>query len=455
MPTGPLRFHVETLGCPKNAVDSDKVVATLLAEGLVVAEAAESADLIVVNTCAFIEAARQESIDTVLGLAAARRPGSKLIVTGCLAERAGDELAAALPEVDAVVGFAGEGSLAARVGMAAPVTMKRKPTGVRDLLELPRPAPSAPWAYVKVAEGCDRKCAFCAIPSFRGTQRSRSIESIAREVRQLVDGGVVEVVLVAQDLAWYGRDIDEADALSALLHRLDRLRDDGLARVRLLYLYPSEVRDPLLATMLELDSVVPYFDLSLQHAAPDLLRRMKRWGSGDRFLELIADIRSACPDAVFRSSFISGFPGESEDHHEQLLAFLDAAQLDWAGFFAYSLEPGTAAAELDGRVTDDVVRERLRELAEVQEPITAAARLALIGRPIEVLVDSTDDDTVVGRTHREAPEIDGVVRLHGVEFARPGSIVTATVIDVEGPDLDAEPLTVLTPRSNADAGTTT
>jgi ribosomal protein S12 methylthiotransferase len=452
MPTGPQRFHVETLGCPKNAVDSDKVVATLLADGLQPADDAESADLIVVNTCAFIEAARQESIDTVLGLAAARRPGAKLVVTGCLAERAGDELAAALPEVDAVVGFSGEGSLAARVGMAAPVTLKRKPTGVRDLLELPRPAPSAPWAYVKVAEGCDRKCAFCAIPSFRGTQRSRSLESVEREVRELVDGGVVEVVLVAQDLAWFGRDIDESDALSKLLRRLDGLRGDGLARIRLLYLYPSEVRDPLLATMFELESVVPYFDLSLQHAAPDLLRRMKRWGSGERFLDLISDIRAASPDAVFRSSFISGFPGESEDHHEQLLEFLDAAQLDWAGFFAYSREPGTAAAELDGGLSDELVRERLRELAEVQEPITAAARLSLLGRSIEVLVDAVDDESVIGRTHREAPEIDGVVRLRGVEFARPGSMVAATVIDVEGPDLDAEPLAPSrAPRSKSGA----
>ncbi len=437
MPTGPLRFHVETLGCPKNAVDSDKVVATLLADGLLPAADVESADLIVVNTCAFIEAARQESIDTVLALADARRDGAKLVVTGCLAERAGDELAAALPEVDAVVGFAGEGSLAAAVGLSSPVSFKRKPTGVRDLLELPRPAPSAPWAYVKVAEGCDRKCAFCAIPSFRGTQRSRSLDSIEREVRQLVDGGVAEIVLVAQDLAWYGRDIDEADALSILLRRLDLLRSDGLARIRLLYLYPSEVRDPLVATMLELESVVPYFDLSLQHAAPDLLRRMKRWGSGDRFAELIAGIRAACPDAAFRSSFISGFPGESEDHHEQLLAFLDAAQLDWAGFFAYSREPGTAAADLDGTVATDIVRQRLRELAEVQEPITAAARLALLGRTVEVLIDDVEDDTMVGRTHRESPEIDGVVRLRGAQFARPGSVVMATVVDVEGPDVDA------------------
>ena len=275
------------------------------------------------NTCAFIEAARQESVDTILALSAARKPGAKLVVTGCLAERAGDELAAALPEVDAVVGFAGEGSLAQSVSLGMP---RRKPTGVRDLLELPRAAPSVPWAYVKIAEGCDRACAFCAIPSFRGKQRSRTPESIEAEVRGLVDGGVAEIVLVAQDLAWYGRDAGEPGSLAPLLRRLDRLAADGLERVRLLYLYPSEVRDPLVATMLELPTVVPYFDLSLQHADPALLRAMKRWGSGEKFLTMIESIRAQEPDAAFRSSFIVGFPGEDEFQHDALLEFLDGAR---------------------------------------------------------------------------------------------------------------------------------
>ena len=261
------RFHVETLGCPKNAVDSDKVVASLLADGLTPAPSAAEADLVVVNTCAFIEAARRESIDVALELSDLRKPGARMVVTGCMAERYGDELAAALPEADAVVGFADEGAL-------VDVVMRgRKPEGVRDLLELPRPAPSAPWAYVKVAEGCDRACAFCAIPSFRGKQRSRAPEAIEAEVRRLVEQGAAEIVLVAQDLAWYGRDSGEPGALAPLLRRLDPLRAHGLARVRLLYLYPSEVKDPLVSTMLELPSIVPYFDLSLQHAAPGLPRR--------------------------------------------------------------------------------------------------------------------------------------------------------------------------------------
>jgi ribosomal protein S12 methylthiotransferase len=427
------RFYVETLGCPKNAVDSDKVVASLLADGLTPAGQAEEADLIVVNTCAFVEAARQESIDTALALADAKRTGARLVVTGCMAERYGTELAEALPEADAVVGFAGEGSL------SQVVLMGRKPSGVRDLLELPRPAPAQPWAYVKVAEGCDRACAFCAIPSFRGKQRSRSIESIEAEVRGLVEAGVVEIVLVAQDLAWYGRDIGEPGSLAPLLRRLDRLAPLGLARVRLLYLYPSEVRDPLLATMLELPTVVPYFDLSLQHASAPLLRGMKRWGSGERFLELVTRIRADEPDAAFRSSFIVGFPGETESDHAELLEFLREARLDWAGFFPFSIEDGTPAASLTDQIADDLAAERLRECGELQDPITQASRDALVGTTVEVLVDGHDSELggLVGRTHREAPEIDGVVHVAGDAFARPGALVTARVTGATGPDLHA------------------
>jgi len=436
-------FYVETLGCPKNAVDSDKVVASLLADGLAAADRAEDADLVVVNTCAFIDAARQESIDTTLALAGQRKPGARLVVTGCMAERYGAELAEALPEVDAVVGFAGEGSLATSVALDWPKrkgagSVPERPTGVRDLLELPRPAPTAPWAYVKVAEGCDRACAFCAIPSFRGKQRSRTPESIEAEARALVEGGVAELVLVAQDLAWYGRDAGEPGSLAPLLRRLDGLAADGLARVRLLYLYPSEVRDPLVSTMLELATVVPYFDLSLQHADARLLRRMKRWGSGDRFLDVITAIRAQQPDAAFRSSFIVGFPGERESEHDVLLEFLAAAELDWAGFFPFSSEDGTPAAEMPDAVEHDLALEWLRECEAVQEPITRAARDELVGREIEVLIDMVDaDGALVGRTHREAPEIDGVVTVHA-DWARPGAMVRAHVTEAIGTDLVAK-----------------
>jgi len=434
------RFFVETLGCPKNAVDSDKVVATLLADGLTPARTPGEADLVVVNTCAFVEEARRESIEVALALADARKPGARLVVTGCLAERYGSELAAALPEADAVVGFAGEGGL-------SEVVLERKPTGVRDLLELPRPAPTAPWAYVKVAEGCDRACAFCAIPSFRGKQRSRRPESIEAEARSLVEQGAAELVLVAQDLASYGRDTGEPGALVPLLARLDGLASLGLHRIRLLYLYPSEVREPLVGTMLDLPTVVPYFDLSLQHASAPLLQRMRRWGSGHRFATMIEGIRDARPDAAFRSSFIVGFPGERERDHEELLDFLATVELDWAGFFAFSREDGTAAAAMDGEVAPELIAERLRECAEVQDRLTLATRDALVGTEAEVLVDGVDEDSgdPVGRTHREAPEIDGVVHLRGAH-ALPGALVRAEVMAAVGPDLEARPLTAMTTR---------
>jgi ribosomal protein S12 methylthiotransferase len=364
------------------------------------------------------------------------------VVTGCLAERYGGELAAALPEADAVVGFAGEGSIAEVVFHpgAHPRTPGVRPPsgGPRDLLELPRPAPEAPWAYVKVAEGCDRTCAFCAIPSFRGPQRSRTPTSIESEARALVAGGARELVLVAQDLASYGRDAGEAGALVPLLRRLDALSADGLVRLRLLYLYPSQVRDPLVGTMLELPTAVPYFDLSLQHASRRLLRTMRRWGSGRRFAGIIDGIRDRQPEAAFRSSFIVGFPGETEDDHDELVAFLDEVQLDWAGFFPFSTEEGTPAANMEPAVPPAVVAERLAELGEIQDRLTQAARDGLVGRTVDVLVDGFEDGDAVGRTHREAPEIDGMVRLEGAGASPvPGAVVRAEVVGAAGPDLVA------------------
>jgi ribosomal protein S12 methylthiotransferase len=408
------RFWVETLGCPKNQVDSDKLTGTLLAGGLVPAPGPDDADLVVVNTCAFIEEARQESIDVILDLADRRVEGAELVVTGCLAERYGDELAAELPEVQAVVGF----GVPVHLG---PTRTRERPR--LDLLNLPRPAPRAPWAYVKVAEGCDRACGFCAIPTFRGKQRSRSAESILAEVEAL---SVREVVLVAQDLAAYGRDQGQGRrAIVPLVEAVSELVD----RVRLLYLYPSDLTDELVDTICA--SGVPYFDLSLQHVSRPLLRRMRRWGDGDRFLHRIDDIRRRRSDATFRSNFIVGYPGETEDDHDHLLEFVDRAQLDWCGFFAFSKEDGTYAAGLDGTVAPGLVGERLSELRERQELITAARRDALVGSRVEVLVDAPG----VGRSHREAPEIDGVILVPG-ELAV-GSFARVTVTAALGPDLEA------------------
>ncbi len=407
----PERYWVETLGCPKNQVDSDKLTGTLVAEGLEAAERPEDADLVVVNTCAFIEAAREESIETILSLAGTRRPGARLVVTGCLAERSGDELAEALPEVDAVAGF------------GVPVTLGRKgPVPSFDLLNLPRPRAAVPWAYVKVAEGCDRTCGFCAIPSFRGPQRSRTEESILTEVEGL---DVAEVVLVAQDLASYGRDVGRKGAIVGLVEAVAA----RVARTRLLYLYPSELDDRLVDVICA--TGVPYFDLSLQHASKPLLRGMRRWGDGERFLRRIDSIRGLEPTAAFRSSFIVGYPGETEEDHDLLLRFVEDARLDWAGFFAYSREEGTLAAPLDGAVDPVLVAERLLELSELQDPITAERRRDLVGEVVEVLVDEPG----VGRTHREAPEIDGIVSVPA-DLAV-GGFAKVAVTGAAGPDLEA------------------
>jgi len=411
-------FYIETLGCPKNQVDSDKLAGVLLADGMAPAGAADEADLVVVNTCAFVEDARKESVDTILALADARRDGARLVVTGCLAERSGTELAEALPEVDAVAGFAD----------AVPVTLGRKPAAPSlDLLHLPRPAAAAPWAYVKVAEGCDKACGFCAIPSFRGPQRSRSTDDVLAEVEGLAAGGVREVVLVAQDLAAFGRDQGRGERRIVPLVEAVAERVEW---VRLLYVHPVDLTDALEAALC--DVAVPYVDLSLQHVSAPLLRRMRRWGDGDRFLRRIERIRARRPDAAFRSNFIVGYPGETEDDHDALLAFVDAAQLDWCGFFPYSEEPGTLAATQDGHVDPGLVRERLDELGERQDAITAARRDELVGTRVRVLVDAPG----TARSHREAPEIDGLIEVP--EDLAVGQFHDVVVVAAAGPDLVAE-----------------
>jgi len=457
-------YWLQTLGCPKNQVDSDKLEGYLAAQGYGRAPDAETADLVVVNTCAFIDAARQESIDTVLTLADRRSPGARLVVTGCMAERYGDELRQALPEVDLVAGFGADlaSPLAASSPTAAvPVTLtagRRTPASAPtsngfDLLELPRPAASAPWAYIKVAEGCDRICGFCAIPSFRGKQRSRSPQQVLAEVdalRATSDGAPAlrEIVLVAQDLASYGRDRSGPGRSTRIANgpspiaALTRAVSARVERTRLLYLYPSGLTDELIETVLA--TGVPYFDLSLQHVSRPLLAGMRRWGDGERFLRRIGDIRSAEPEATFRSSFILGYPGETERDHDLLLEFLDAAQLDWAGFFPYSREDGTHAAGLDSQVPSELALERLRECTELQDAITAARRDALIGLTRQILVDAPGQ----GRTVHEAPEIDGIVHLP--DDLAVGSLIDVTITGAEGPDLYARTAV----RSPVSAGAT-
>jgi ribosomal protein S12 methylthiotransferase len=453
------RYWLETLGCPKNQVDSDKLSGLLESDGYRPASRPGQADLVVVNTCAFIEAAREESIGAVLQLAALKKPGAKLAVTGCMAERYGQELADALPEVDQVAGFGVPVTLrtGTPVAKSGPVRLVRasgprpaseRPVPSFDLLNLPRPPARAPWAYVKVAEGCDRHCGFCAIPSFRGPQRSRTAADVLAEVEAL---GAQEIVLVAQDLVSWGRDVSRTGTKVVPLPGSPMpgspmpgsSADDGLVpllravreraeRVRLLYLYPSGLVDELIDAVG--GSGCAYFDLSLQHVSRPLLRKMRRFGDGDRFLEKISTIRQRFAEAALRSSFIVGYPGETEEDHDALLRFLEQAQLDWAGFFAFSNEEGTYAAKLPGHVPSGLVAQRLRECSEVQDAITARKRSDLVGSKCLALVDEPGQ----ARSHREAPEIDGIIAVPA--HLPVGSWAELHITGAMGPDLVGVPV---------------
>lgn len=435
MPT----IHVTTLGCSKNQVDSDKIEALLMEGGYERVDDAGAADIVMVNTCAFIESARQESVDLILDVGDRKREDAKLVVMGCMAQRYGKELEEALPEVDAVVGLDRYGELPSVVDDLTgwePVGLRPRRSAM-DILNLAvRPAPAVPYAYVKAAEGCDKTCAFCAIPTIRGKQRSRRPSDIRDEMVGLVGQGVSEIVLVSQDLAAYGKDISaptrSGDRIVDLLQFVSDV--DGLERIRLLYLHPSEIRPELIAEMAGNDVIADYFDLSLQHAAADLLRSMRRPGSTDAHLKLIERIREAAPDAALRSSFIVGYPGETDDDVDELSSFLEAAQLDWAGFFHYSPELGTDAYDKPGRVDPDEVAARARELSSFQDDITASRNADMVGQEIGVLIDQVEDGIAVGRSYREAPDIDGMITLDGGE---PGTWVTATVTGAYGPDLAA------------------
>ena len=398
----------------------------------------EGADVVMVNTCAFIEAARRESVETILDLRESKGEDAGLVVMGCMAQRYGAELEEALDDVDAVVGLDRYGEL---VGMLDSITRwtpvrigPRRPA--MDILDMvSRPAPTLPYAYVKVAEGCDKTCAFCAIPLIRGPQRSRRPTDIREEMARLCAAGVSEVILVAQDLAAYGRDIDAPsdDRIVGLLRFVSDV--EGLARVRLLYLYPTEIRPPLIEEIASNPKLAPYFDLSLQHASRRLLRSMRRPGSTASHLRLIARIRAAEPAAALRSSFIVGYPGETDDDVEELAGFLEEADLDWAGFFPYSAEEGTRAVELADRIAASEVAARVRELSRIQEGITARRNAEQVGATHTVLVDQVEDGVPVGRSYREAPDIDGMICL---DSGSPGDWLEVEVTGSYETDLVAQ-----------------
>ncbi|HVS68135.1 MAG TPA: 30S ribosomal protein S12 methylthiotransferase RimO [Mycobacteriales bacterium] len=447
-----------TLGCGRNEVDSEELAARLEAGGWTLTDDAESADAVLVNTCGFIEAAKRDSIDTLLDAADG---GQHVVAVGCLAERYGEGLAKELPEV-AVLGFDDYASIGERLDdiVAGRGHVAHQPRDRRELLPLTpveRPpstvdigipghagGPHAvlrrrlsgdPVAPLKLASGCDRRCAFCAIPSFRGAFVSRQPDDIVAEAGWLADHGVRELVLVSENSTSYGKDLGDLQALERLLPRLAAV--PGIVRVRVSYLQPAEVRPTLLDAIAGTPGVAAYFDVSFQHAAEPLLRRMRRFGGTDRFLDLIGAIRERVPTAGIRSNFIVGFPGETQADVEELERFLAAARLDAVGVFGYSDEEGTEAVGLPDKVAEPEIAARVERVTALAEELIAQRAEDRIGETVTVLVDSLDDGCV-GRAAHQAPEVDGSVLLRARDSVAVGDLVTAVVVAADGADLVAE-----------------
>jgi ribosomal protein S12 methylthiotransferase len=445
------RVGIVTLGCAKNAIDSEGLGGMLAAAGHEVSEEVSEAEVVVVNTCGFIDPARRETVNEVLELAELKDSGSLkgLVMAGCLVARSASDLEEALPEVDALVDFAAypriaeivegaaAGSLAERV-FGDPGTRFDPAWWDATLEANPRIRfGRAPWAYLKIAEGCDRGCAFCAIPLMRGKFRSRSLDVIEAEARHLAAQGISELSLVSQDSVMWGRDTGEGD-LAALVDRLGRV--EGIRRLRLMYLHPQGVTDQLVDTMLASDAVVPYFDLSLQHVAPAVLRGMGRWGGRERFDRMIDRIRSQEPLAAIRSTFILGFPGETDEDADALQSFVEETELDWVGTFTYSPEVGTRGFGLPDPVPLTVARERTERVAAAGDRVMGERAASFVGRSLSVLVERLDvaSGRWSGRSHREAPEVDGEITFTTSRPPSVGDYVDVLITGNEGADLRGE-----------------
>lgn len=435
------RLFLAPLGCAKNQVDGELMLGYARAAGYELVDEADGADVIVVNTCAFIQEAREESIDKILEMAAvkARVQGGRLVVSGCLAERYGEQLAAELPEIDA---FVGTGALnrvvdAATVGGGAifraakhylPSALMQRVVSGND-----------GGAYLKVSEGCDHECSFCVIPDIRGRHHSRPIDDIVAEAEQLVERGIREVNLVAQDLSAYGKDLMLDQGLAVLLHRLGRV--DGLARIRCHYLYPNTLSDAALDAINGIDTVCSYIDIPLQHADAAVLMAMRRARGSQQLLRLIKRIRERVEDPVIRTTFIVGFPGETDAAFENLRGFVEEVGFDHISVFKYSREDGSGAAELGGQVPDHVAEHRRDVLLAVQEPISASRAQRFVGRVEPLLVCGHDGDAgCYGRTRGQAPEIDGVTFLGADVDVAPGSLIDVRITGCDAYDLYARPL---------------
>ncbi|MCD6640121.1 MAG: 30S ribosomal protein S12 methylthiotransferase RimO [Nocardioides sp.] len=471
-----MQVAVVTLGCTRNEVDSEELAGRLEADGFVLVADAAEADTVVVNTCGFVEAAKKDSVDTLLAAADLKTEhggrAQAVVAVGCLAERYGKDLAESLPEADAVLGFDDYPDIAARLRAIVggerhqahtpsdrrkllPISpVERHDTAVSlpghgDASEVGLGGPStgpravrrrlsdAPWAPLKLASGCDRRCTFCAIPSFRGSFVSRRPSDVLQEARWLAEQGVRELFLVSENSTSYGKDLGDIHLLETLLPELAGI--EGISRVRVSYLQPAETRPGLLRAIATTPGVVPYFDLSFQHASASVLRRMRRFGDPESFLDLLGQVRDLAPEAGVRANVIVGFPGETEDDVETLCDFLEAARLDVTGVFGYSDEDGTEAAGFDSaiKVDDDEIRARTERVTALVEELNAQRAEERIGETVEVLVESVSDGVVEGRAAHQGPEVDGTTTVLGAAGVAVGDLVTAVVEGTDGVDLVA------------------
>lgn len=430
--------HFISLGCPKNRVDSEIMLGTAHDEGFRHVSDASEAEVIVVNTCGFIDAAKQESIDTILEMAAQKRTGAckKLVVTGCLSQRYSGDLALELPEVDHFLGSSDMPKIRQVLKDKAERMLVGNPADWVPSASDPRTLSTrGASAYVKIAEGCNRSCSFCVIPNLRGKQRSRTIDDVVREVEQLVDRGVLEVNLVSQDTIAYGRDLSSGENLTELVRRVADV--PGLRWLRVFYLYPEKMGDELIELIADHPVIVPYIDMPLQHAADGMLRRMRRGHGGKRLYELVERMKGRINGLTFRTAFIVGHPGETEQEFQELCDFVTWAEFDRVGVFRYSDEPEAHANALDGKVSKGTSYNRARKLMGLQRKISERKNRQLRGKQLEVLVEGPSEESelvMVGRHKGQAPDIDGVVYLSG-ELARPGSLVQVKITQSTDYDL--------------------
>ncbi len=454
-----MKIGFVSLGCPKNLVDSEVMLGMAEKDGHEITADASQADVLVVNTCAFIDRAKQESIDTILEMAELKKQvaGRKLVVTGCMAERYRDELKKEIPEIDAIYGTGEVEGLASFMtgqahpaGAAIPMTFYKKPVFGVDLptyiydANTPRKRVTpGHYAYVKIAEGCDYKCAFCIIPKMRGHYRSRPIESIVQEAHQLAAQGVKELLLISQDSTFYGIDRGERGALPTLLRALNDVA--GIEWIRLLYLYPTTITSDVIDAIADLDKVVKYIDLPLQHASDTVLKRMKRPGTRQSYVRLLDNIRARIPNVALRTTFIVGFPGETTEDFAELEGFISEIGFDHVGVFTYSHEAGTAAHELTDDVPAATKKKRQNSLMTRQKKIVAARQKRRVGEQTRLVVDgpSPEHELVMqGRLPGQAPEIDPVVYLTDCDPSDfpSGSFVNVEIVGAEGYDLIARPV---------------